>query len=298
MNILVDADGLPYIAGGSGCTRYYNIVYEDEKGNLGSGTLESAVAVKEFVEEKEVTLLDRELVVEPGPLEFALQICKNKLLDIKRRYPKGNLQVYVKGDGTNWRDDVATIAGYKANRTQEKPPWNAEVYQYLKDSWDAIEISGKEVDDHVATLAYETSKPYVICSPDKDLDQIPGTHWNYSKNVEYEISWEEARAFFWQQCLSGDAADNIKGCWKMGEKLSSAMVLGWIAEGYEEEEIWDRVVAMYEASLAMAGCSYTHLTAYEAALENARLVWMQAESGRLWTPPGQPYEYLEVTLDD
>lgn len=299
MDILVDADGLPYIAGGTGNERWYTAVFEDADGELSTIRVGSAAEVKEYGKENDLTLIDRELEIIPQPLPFALQICKQKLEEMQSRWPKGNLKVYIKGDGTNWRDDVATIHGYKANRLNvEKPPWNAEVYDYLRQTWDAVEISGKEVDDHLATLAFEASQPYVICSPDKDLDQIVGEHWNYSKNVGYDIAPDEASAFFWQQALAGDAADNIKGCWKLGVTGAEQLVNGWVDDRYTDEEIWERIVRMYELSQEMKGCPYVDMDPAAAALENARLVWMQTEAGRLWTPPGQPYEYLEATLDD
>ena len=298
-NILVDADGLPYIAGGTGNERWYTAVFEDAEGELSSIRVGSAAEVKAHGIENKLTLIDRELEIIPQPLAFALQICKTKIKDMMNRY-QGDLYLYIKGDGTNWRDDVATIVGYKANRINTpKPPWNKEIYAYLRDHWNAVEISGKEVDDHVATLAFESSKPYVICSPDKDLDQIPGTHWNYAKNVEYQISPDEARAFFWAQALAGDNADNIKGCWKIGVQGATEMVDEWIAEGMSDAELWECVVSEYAASQDKKGCPYTVLTAEEAALENARLVWMQTESGRLWTPPHRPLEYMnKATLDD
>jgi len=296
--IFVDADGLPYIAGGTGCERRYTAVFEDDEGELSTIQVGSAAEVKEYGEEHGLTLLDRELEIIPQPLSFALQICKQKLQEIKDRY-KGDLQIYIKGDGTNWRDDIATIHGYKANRLNvPKPPWNAEVYQYLREHWDAIEINGKEVDDHVATLAYEASKPYVVCSPDKDLDQVVGIHWNYSKNVEYEIAPDEAEFFFWQQVLSGDTADNIKGCWKVGDGRAVELVAEWMGDQLTDIEIWANIVQTYEDSMGLKGCPYTGMPAEVVALENARLVWMQTESLRLWTPPGEPKVYLEADLDD
>lgn len=296
--IFVDADGLPYIAGGSGCERWYTAVFEDEDGELSTIRVPSAAEVKAYAAEKELTLIDRELEIIPQPLAFALQICKSKLQEMQRRYGQ-DLQVYIKGDGTNFRDEVATLHGYKANRLDvEKPPWNAEVYQYLSDHWNAREVSGKEVDDEIATRAYESSKDYIVCSPDKDLDQIEGTHWNYAKNVEYEIDNWEARAFFWQQCLSGDNADNIKGCWKMGEKGASDKVWDWVSGMMSDEEIWAGIVEIYEDSMGLKGCPYAGMPAEQVAIENARLVWMQTEHLRLWTPPGAELEYLTGDLDD
>ena len=292
--VLVDADGLLYIAGAIGETRYYDVTVEDSSGELKSFHKDSAADVKEWLaEHKDHTLVEKELVTIPGPLDHCLQVAKQKLKEIQKRYGK-QLEVYVKGDGTNWRDDIATVVPYKANRTAPKPYWLEDVRQYLIHTWGAIEISGKEADDQIATRAYEASKEYVVCSPDKDLDQIPGTHWNYKKSVEYEISSYEAQFFFWQQVLSGDPADNIKGCWKVGEGKAMAFIEERAdLVGGDEALLWQDIVETYEESKELPGCPYADRQAEEVALENARLVWMQTEHGRLWTPPGAALEYVE-----
>jgi hypothetical protein len=293
--ILVDADGLLYLAGAMGEKREYEVIFY-----VGDVPyikyFDSVSDYKEFFKENpEARFSERELVVTPGPLENCLQIAKGKLKDIQNRY-KGDLEVYVKGDGTNFRNDLATIAGYKANRTALKPYYLEELRQYLINTWNAIEISGKEADDAIATRAYEASKPYVICSPDKDLDQIPGLHWNYAKNVEYDIHPDEARAFFWRQVLEGDSADNIKGCHKIGRVTAEKLVAGWLDDQLTDVEIWDQILCQYCWSTDKNACPYDN--AIDAAIENARLVWMQTENLRLWTPPGEPTEYMQGDLDD
>lgn len=294
----MDADSLLYLAGAVGESREYDCFFQGEDElEIYQLTLHSVAEIHEHQSYTNHKLLDRELVIVPGELSHCLQIVKTKLNEIKRRY--GDLlEIYVKGDGTNWRDDIATLQGYKANRTSPKPYYLEEIRQYLLDNWKAIPVSGKEADDQVATRAYESSKPCVICSPDKDLDQIPGLHWNYRSNVEYTISEEEARQFFWQQVLSGDPSDNIGGCWMTGTAKAEKLVSDWLEEGCDDMEIWNRVVEHYEQSQGTPNCPYVGMPSELVALENARLVWMQTEAGRLWTPPGADPEYLEVTLDD
>jgi hypothetical protein len=295
--VLVDADGLLYMAGAAGESRLYHVVYEDSEGNVIPNVYEfkSAQEVKDFAEEMDWTVQDREQVIIPGELSHCLQVAKNKLKEMQRRFGD-HMEIYVKGDGTNFRDDVATLHKYKGNRTAIKPYYLEDIRQYLMANWNAIPVNGKEADDQIATRAFEASKPCVICSPDKDLDQIPGDHWNYRTNVEYEVSQYEADFFFWEQCLSGDSADHIKGCWKIGVGKAKDIVEDCIDDS--PEDIWDNIVQFYEKSMELPGCPYVGMPAELVALENARLVWMQTESGRLWTPPGAPKEYLEVSLDN
>lgn len=292
MNVLIDVDGLCYIAGAIGEVRHYECVFEDENGDTFPVWVNTAAEVKEIEATSGSILVSRDLVITPGPLSFSLQVAKTKMQTMKHRYGD-RLEVYIKGDGTNWRDQVATLHGYKANRTAPKPYHFESIREYLIDVWGAVEIHGKEVDDHVATRAYESSQKYVICSPDKDLDQIPGLHWNYRSNEEYRVSSDWARMFFWKQVLSGDNSDNIKGCWKVGDGKADAMVEAWWGE--DDETLWANIVQVYEESMGIDGCPYAGMDPADVALENARLVWMQTEEGVLWTPPGEPKEYIEET---
>ncbi len=256
--------------------------------------MDSAAEVDAILEKTGDTLVDRELCIWPAPLNHALQICKVKLERIKALYGPTTLEVYIKGDGTNWRDQVATLHGYKANRTSQKPHWYQEIRQYLIEQWGAVEIDGKEADDQIALRAFEASKSYVVCSPDKDLDQIPGHHWNYKNNVSYDITEEEARWFFWHQALAGDTADNIKGCWKIGHGKAQEIMGELQDNNADDREVWETIVQCYEDSMGVTGCPYAGMPPEVVALENARLVWMQTEDGRLWTPPGEPYEYIDM----
>jgi 5'-3' exonuclease len=69
-----------------------------------------------------------------------------------------------------------------------------------------------EADDIVGYLAYKPEfGECIICSPDKDLKQIPGTLYDYKKGEMMIITPEAAEDHFKMQMLCGDATDNIKG---------------------------------------------------------------------------------------
>jgi len=295
--VLVDADGLLYAAAAVGEENVWDCIFEDSEGNHTFASLRYVVDIKKHAEDLNLTLVEKTARKIPGDVTHCLHAAKMTMKQIQERYGK-RLEVYVKGDGTNYRDQISTLVEYKANRTQEKPLYLEEVRQYMMTVWNAIPVNGKEADDMIATRAYESSQPYVICSPDKDLDQIPGLHWNYRKNVEYTISQFEADFFFWQQCLSGDSADHIKGCWKIGPGIAEKLLQEWLQDDPSEIDIWDNIVEVYADSMGLPGCPYVGMPPELVALENARLVWMQTENLRLWTPPGEDPEYLEGGLDD
>jgi hypothetical protein len=61
----------------------------------------------------------------------------------------------------------------------------------------------------------EGLKP-VVCHIDKDLNMIPGWHWNFKKKELYYTSPQDSFVFMSLQLLTGDAADNIPGIWGIG----------------------------------------------------------------------------------
>ena len=295
---LVDADGLIYLAGYAGEERSYDAVVEDKDGDIRAMTFDSAAAIKEWLAANEgFTLVDKELRIKPLPVEYSLRVVKNKLSEIKARYG-GNMRVYIKGNGVNFRDEVYQVQKYKGNRQSEKPLHYDAIIEYMVSKWDAERIDGKEVDDEVAMQARQASKPTVVCSPDKDLDQIPGLHWNYSKVVEYEVDPLEAEMFFWEQVVSGDSADHIMGVWKTGPGKAVKLVAEWYNEGLTQEQIWEQVVEAYVNSQALPSCPYADADAEDIAIQTARAIWMQDTANILWTPPGGPMERMEIEEDD
>lgn len=303
--VLVDADSLIYLAGIAGQNTHYELVYEDKDGDIYDTMFESAAERDDFLKlmeaddpEKGIMVLDQDKVVTPLPVEFSLRVCKVKLETIQRRYGK-RMRVYIKGaEGKNFRDEVYTIQKYKGNRQTPKPYHYDAIVDYLVERWDAIRIEGKEVDDQVALDAYESPFPVVVCSPDKDLDQIPGKHWNYRDSVEYEVDEEEAKWMFWYQLLMGDSSDNIMGIWKCGKAVAKAKMEELWTDAVDEDAMWLQVVEWYEESQELPTCPYKDMDPREVALQTARAVWMQTERNRLWTPPGAPYEYMDIEPEE
>jgi hypothetical protein len=295
---LVDADGLIYLAGYAGEERSYDAVVENEDGDIRAMTFDSAAAIKEWLAANDdYELVDKELKIKALPVEYSLKVVKNKLTEIKSRYG-ANMRVYIKGNGVNFRDEVYQVQKYKGNRQTVKPIHYDAIIEYMMSKWDAERIDGKEVDDECALRARQASKPTVVCSPDKDLDQIPGLHWNYAKSVEYAVDPLEAEMFFWEQVLSGDSADNIMGIWKVGPGKAEKIVAAWYEEGLTQEQIWEQVIVAYTASQGMPSCPYSEADAEDIAIQTARAIWMQDTANMLWTPPGVPMERMEIEEDE
>jgi hypothetical protein len=123
---------------------------------------------------------------------------------------------------SNFRYAVATILPYKGNRTGvERPTHYDQIRQFLVEVYDAKLSSGMEADDAIG-LAHDPEED-VIATVDKDLNCIPGLHWNWMSNSCFYISELEADRNFFKQMLIGDlGTDNILGLYGVGE--SSALV--------------------------------------------------------------------------
>lgn len=118
---------------------------------------------------------------------------------------------------------------YKANRKAPLNPsialWKPYIEEHLRQNWGFVIWDDHEADDAVAALQVNMDNT-IICSPDKDLKQIPGNHFDYKKGTRVYINPEEANYFLWYQVLLGDSGDNIKGCPGVG-KVGAKQVLDY-----------------------------------------------------------------------
>jgi len=161
------------------------------------------------------------------------------------------------------------IWGYKANRWKPEGESNkfVRVMRKLAVMEDlAIEAVGREADDLLRIWAGEAElagEDYVIVSNDKDLDCIPGKHYNPKTNKFREVSRHAAMRFYYQQLLMGDPTDNIPGVPQIGPIKAEAYMKN-IDDEHDMQEI---VVEQY-------------LNAYgdkwkEYLLANGRLLYLQ-----------------------
>lgn len=114
---------------------------------------------------------------------------------------------------------------YKANRKDTpKPLLCPEIEKYLIQKYDAVVCEGIEADDAMGIQQCQDPSDTIICTIDKDLDTIPGWHYNWDKQSVYNVTPEEATKFFWMQVLMGDTADNIIGLKGIGPMKASRLL--------------------------------------------------------------------------
>ncbi len=293
--VIVDADQYAYAAGGATQRTVYDYVAV-----LGEDVIESGIAEnKADVEAVRSSLPEgAELhvteIVDAEPLEHALALCKRSLLGVEQAMDEAGvefdrLELYLTGKG-NFREEIATIRGYKANRIGiAKPVHYKGIRRYMRERWNARTVKGFEADDALAMIAHQNDynpEAVILVSQDKDLRTVPGRHYNPRKKAWSVVTEREALLNFYRQVVMGDPVDNVPGCFKAGPKAADEL----LATVYDkdEAEIARAVLDLYVRSLGKKGCPYTE--AAVAMLENCRLLHMartieETQEGGYWHFP-------------
>lgn len=171
----------------------------------------------------------------------------------------------------NFREGVATILPYKGNRdAKHKPKYYNELKQYMFTHWNAELIEGEEADDAMAKRQWaKRDKSTIIVTIDKDLDQIPGWHYNPATKETYFITLDQGNYFFFWQMLVGDSADNIPGIDNIGKVRATKLL----------EPLFGNVEAMQQAVREKYEQQYPDdpIAAYN---EVATLLYMIREEGK------------------
>ena len=174
-------------------------------------------------------------------------------------------------DSINFRKSIDPA--YKGHRNRKKPCGYKRIINKLKEEHHVVVMPTIEADD--AMGIYATKEPgHIICSPDKDMRQIPGDLYDLSTGV-VTITEEEGKHWHYIQTLAGDQTDGYSGVPGFGVKRAAAF---FEENGYT----WNSVVQAFGSK----GLEESD------ALQNARLAKIlqhtdydfDTESVKLWTP--------------
>ena len=169
----------------------------------------------------------------------------------------------------NYRHEIAKTVPYKANRVAEKPKHLGIIREYMISAWAFSVQEKQEADDAISIRAYALGEEdYIICSIDKDLDNVRGWHYNFGKNERYFVKEEDAIRNFYRQVLTGDRVDNVPGLPGIGPKKAEKI----LQDCCTEEELYKAVLEAYKGDVGL-------LT------EQAQLLWLRRKEGELWQPP-------------
>lgn len=193
--------------------------------------------------------------VKVGTYKEAKSRLEDTLMKIRQETQTEDFRIFVGGKG-NYRYDVATIKPYKGNRDRsQRPQHHAALTRFLVDEWYAEIIDGMEADDALGIHQDERS---VLCTTDKDLNMIPGWHYNWVANDMFTVTYEEGMRFFYNQLLIGDPTDNIGGVKGIGKKRAEVL----LKDAKTEREMYEVCLEAYKKD-------------EDALIENGILLWMK-----------------------
>lgn len=245
----------------------------------------------------------------------AIKIAVGRLMSIAINSEAGGYTVFLTGKN-NFRDKLATILGYKANRAGADRGNVDKIKEHFHEIFGAIWCDGFEADDAMAMEQWDDllsvggesdpadwNEDYlkdnastVIASRDKDLQTVPGWHYKWfvklarkhdggeidpeemriEKGEVFWVSYVQALRNFYAQMLTGDVSDNIPGLYKIGPKSAWVKQLD---DMDDEQEMYDHVQEKY----------YNYFKNHWRAflLENARLLHMWRKPNDEWLPPDE-----------
>lgn len=215
-------------------------------------------------------LIDMDLVcfrsaasAEEDSLKVAISRMKKVFKLILDKTNTKDYRAFLTGS-SNFRKDIDPE--YKANRTAPKPKHLEGLRDYAITKLKAeVAHQGLEADDMMSIYQDKVGNTTIICSLDKDMLQVPGLHYQWGIGTS---KWTKPEAFitqteleglrlFYEQCLKGDVADNVKGIKGIGE----AKARNALSHCTSEEEMLEVVLRMYDNDK-------------DLFLKNARCLWV------------------------
>jgi DNA polymerase-1 len=283
--VFVDGDIIAYRASAPCDGRGYQIVDTITKRVLGTARYNKEIqAMMNELMKKSPNPLNIEPTKNPEPESFAIYNVDQIMSTLVDKYPKGWFTVYLTGN-ENYRSFLDP--NYKANRSgMERPVHLNACKQYLINRYNAVIQEPFEADDlmGIKAMSMFPDRQYVIATIDKDLDCIPGKHFNFVKGLEYDVTEDQANLNFYMQCLTGDSTDNIPGIKGVGPKTAEKILKGCKTA----DEMYTKCVFRWAEYLFQDKKKYTRdelQTAAKIMSNSAELLWILREEGEVWSAP-------------
>jgi hypothetical protein len=234
MIALIDGDIVKYRVGFASEKTYYMVFNEEDPDYFCAMFTRKKDAVEWINSEEGYHIVPE---IEAEPLEKVLFHVDRVMNYIIFRSGANGHRTYLTGD-KSFRKELSKE--YKANRDpSHKPIHHKAISRYLINYWNArYAREGLEADDELGIHQNENT---IIVSTDKDLDTIPGWHYNWVHDRKYYVSHEMANRNFWTQMLVGDTADNVKGIPKVGPVTARKILEGI----HNSEHMEERVKSIY-----------------------------------------------------
>jgi 5'-3' exonuclease len=175
---------------------------------------------------------------------------RRELRKIESNFFDSSSTILFFSDSVNFRKSI--FPDYKGHRNRKKPCGYRRVIEQLKTEYEVIRMRSLEADD--AMGIYATLYPdNIICSPDKDMRQIPGKLYDLADVTE--ITPEEGANWHFIQTMAGDQTDGYAGIPGVGVKRAIALLekdgYKWstVVKAFAEKDL-DEDVALMNARLA------------------------------------------------
>ena len=181
----------------------------------------------------------------------ALKFVERDLNNIKNEFLWDTPEmVLFFSDSKNFRKKI--YPDYKGHRNRKKPCGYKRVITELAKTYEVIRMPELEADD--AMGIYSTANPgNIICSPDKDMRQIPGKLYDMKETVT--IDPVEGAKWHLIQTLAGDQTDGYSGVPGIGIKRAITLFeetgYTWqtVVDAFASKDL-DEDVALMNARLA------------------------------------------------
>ena len=154
-------------------------------------------------------------------------------------------------DSVNFRKSIDPT--YKGHRNRKKPCGYRRVIEALKKEYHVVVMPTLEADDALGIYATK-EQGHIICSPDKDMRQIPGELYDMS-DATVTITKEEGDRWHLIQSMAGDQTDGYGGVPGIGIKRADALLTEYgatwetVKQAFADKEL-DEEVALKNARLA------------------------------------------------
>ena len=123
-------------------------------------------------------------------------------------------------DSVNFRKSLDPA--YKGHRNRKKPCGYKRVINKLREQYQVIVMPTLEADDALGIYATK-EQGHIICSPDKDMRQIPGDLFDLTNGV-VTITEDEAIRWHLIQTMAGDQTDGYAGIPSIGIKRAADLL--------------------------------------------------------------------------
>lgn len=208
--------------------------------------------------------------------DVAWPICRSRLDEFLEDLLVHTLEAkdyegYLTDGANNFRNHLAVTQPYKGQRPGNKPIHYEAIRHYLVTEWKFKMETEQEADDAIGIRATELGNDSIICTIDKDLDNIVGWHYNFVKRDRYYVDEPTATRNFYRQILTGDKVDNVQGLRGIGP-VKADRILGKF--GRSAREYYDACVEAYDGDTARVD-------------ENGRLLWIRRKPNEIWQAPAK-----------